>query len=448
MIATMAPSPPPTNDASRQSLSLWDACAISVGIIIGPGIFETAPSVAQAVSGLSEMLILWVIGALLSYCGVLCYSELAARYPENGGEYVWLQAAYGNRLANLYLWAEVAILKPGIIAAIAFPSARYIQALAPQIPLSQSALASLLVLCLATVNLLGFQAGRTSQNLLSAAKVLGLALIIVLGLLACLQGGASESSISALGQQRDYGLALILVLFTFGGWSDIANVTADIRAGARGLLISASLSLALITALYVLINLAFVSLMGLNGFSAAEIPIAIGLRHILPSSAASLVYLLIAISCLGAIQGTMFTGSRLYSRIPGIPAHYQRDRTHRIAFICQGALSIVVIILTQSFISAVVYTTTVVWIFFLLKGLAIPILRAKFPATPSIVVPYYPLPLIFFVSSCLFLIWSALRYDLTGSLIAAVVVLVGIFVPMLSKIVRTARCTRTGGHTR
>jgi amino acid transporter len=390
------------------------------------------------------MLILWLVGALLSYCGVLCYSELAARYPENGGEYAWLQAAYGDRLANLYLWAEVAILKPGIIAAMAFPSARYIQALAPQVPLSQSALASLLVLCLTTVNLVGFQAGKASQNLLSAAKVLGLALIIVLGLLAYLRDGAPVGPINEIGQQRDYGLALILVLFTFGGWSDIANVTADIPSGARGLLTSASLSLALITTLYVLINIAFVSLMGLHGFSTAEIPIAIGLRQILPSSAASLVYLLIAVSCLGAIQGTMFTGSRLYGRIPGIPSHYTHDRTHRIAFLCQGALSILVIILAQSFISAVVYTTTVVWIFFLLKGLAIPILRAKFPEATTIRVPYYPLPLIFFLSSCVFLIWSALRYDFTGSLIAGVVVLAGIFVPTFSRIVRTARSRRTG----
>lgn len=439
----MTNCPQTTSKTSRQSLSLWDACAISVGIIIGPGIFETAPSVAQAVSGLSEMLILWVLGALLSYCGVLCYSELAARYPENGGEYVWLQAAYGDRLANLYLWAEVAILKPGIIAAMAFPSARYIQALTPQIPLSQSALASLLVLCLTTVNIFGFQAGKTSQNLLSAAKVLGLSLIIALGLLACLHGRAPEDSINALGQQRDYGLALILVLFTFGGWSDIANVTADIRTGARGLRTSASLSLALITALYVLINVAFVNLMGLNGFSTAEIPIAIGLQQILPDSAASLVYFLIAISCLGAIQGTMFTGSRLYGRIPGIPSNYTRERTHRMAFFCQGTLSILVILLTQSFISAVVYTTTVVWVFFLLKGLAIPILRAKFPEIPAIRVPYYPLPLIFFVSSCVFLIWSALRYDLTGSLIAGIVVIAGIFVPTLSRIVKTGRPSRT-----
>jgi APA family basic amino acid/polyamine antiporter len=444
----MAPSQTTRNDTSRQSLSLWDACAISIGIIIGPGIFETAPSVAQAVSGLSEMLILWVIGAVLSYCGVLCYSELAARYPENGGEYVWLQAAYGDRLANLYLWAEVAILKPGIIAAMAFPSARYIQAIVPQIPLSPSALASLLVLCLTAVNLIGFQAGKTSQNLLSAAKVLGLALIIALGLLASLRAETPEASLNELGQQGDYGLALILVLFTFGGWSDIANVTADIRTGARGLLKSASLSLALITALYVLINIAFVNLMGLNGFSSAEIPIATGLRQILPSSAASLVYLLIAISCLGAIQGTMFTGSRLYGRIPAIPASYTRERTDRIAFLCQGALSILVIILTQSFISAVVYTTTVVWVFFLLKGFAIPILRAKFPESPALRVPYYPLPLIIFASSCVFLIWSALRYDLTGSVIAGVVVLAGIFLPTISRIIRSKCSTGTHDSTR
>jgi amino acid transporter len=433
---TSIPNTP--DETSRSSLSLWDACAISIGIIIGPGIFETAPTVAQAVSGLTEMLTLWVVGALLSYCGVLCYSELASRYPENGGEYVWLQAAYGDRLASLYLWAEAAILKPGIIAAMAFPSARYINALLPSIGFSQSILAGTLVVSLTAINLLGFRAGRSSQNILSATKVLGLIFIIGAGLLTALSGGSTSGAITHTAQRTDYGLALILVLFTFGGWSDIANVTGDIRSGARGLLKSASLSLGIITSLYVLVNIAFVHLMGLERFSTTNLPIATGLQQILPSSATDLVYLLIAISCLGAIQGTMFTGSRLYSRIVSMSASGAGDTAHRAAFLCQGTLSLVVILLTQSFISAVVYTTTVVWVFFLLKGLAIPILRAKNSDTPSIRVPYYPLPLIVFTASCVFLIWSAVRYDLGGSAISGLVVLAGLLVPRTSKALRRA----------
>lgn len=434
MITTMAPSQPPTNDASRQSLSLWDACAISVGIIIGPGIFETAPTVAQAVSGLTEMLVLWIVGALLSYCGILCYSELAARYPENGGEYVWLRAAYGKRLANLYLWAEVAILKPGIIAAMAFPSARYIQAIFPQMPVSQSLLASLLVVALTMINLLGFRAGKSFQRVLSASKVLGLLFIIGAGLIAGLNNDSASQGLTSASRQTDYGLALILVLFTFGGWSDIANVTGDLRAGARGLLKAASLSLGIITSLYVLVNIAFVSLMGLERFSATDIPIAHGLRRILSGSASELVYLLIAISCLGAIQGTMFTGSRLYSRVALKPSSRDASLNYRVAFLCQGALSLLVILLAQSFISAVVYTTTVVWVFFLLKGLAVPILRAKIPELPAIQVPCYPAPLIAFVCSCAFLIWSAVRYDTIGSAISMVVVLAGLLVPAVIKL--------------
>lgn len=429
----MAPSPTSSHEASRLSLSLWDACAISIGIIIGPGIFETAPTVAQAVSSLYEMLTLWIIGALLSYCGVLCYSELAARYPENGGEYVWLHAAYGDRLADLYLWAEVAILKPGIIAAMAFPSARYIQAIFPRIPLSQSLLASLLVLALTAINLLGFRAGKSSQGILSATKILGLILLVGAGLLAGLSVDSTTHSIASAPRQADYGLALILVLFTFGGWSDIANVTGDMRAGARGLLTSTSLSLGIITSLYILVNIAFVSLIGLERYSSTDIPVAHGLQQVFPKSATWFVYLLISISCLGAIQGTMFTGSRLYSRIVTTPTTHESMASHRVAFLCQGALSMLVIFFTQSFISSVVYTTTVVWVFFLLKGLAVPILRAKQPGPASIRVPYYPVPLIAFTGSCAFLIWSAVRYDQIGSAISLLVVLAGLFVPSVAK---------------
>jgi amino acid transporter len=382
------------------------------------------------------MLGLWIIGALLSYCGILCYSELAARYPENGGEYVWLRAAYGERLANLYLWAEVAILKPGIIAAMAFPSARYIQAIFPQIPISQSLLAGLLVVSLTAVNLVGFRAGKSSQSILSAAKVLGLIFIIGAGLFAGLTSDSVHQSIMDAPQQTDYGLALILVLFTFGGWSDIANVTGELRTGARGLLKAASLSLAIITGLYALVNIAFVSLMGLERFSSTNIPIAHGLRQVLPNSATWILYLVIAISCLGAIQGTMFTGSRLYSLVVAKPISAGSEPNYRAAFLCQGALSLLVILLSQSFISAVVYTTTVVWVFFLLKGLAIPILRSNAAARPDIQVPYYPIPLIAFIGSCAFLIWSAVSYDTIGSAISMVVVLAGILVPSIVKLVR------------
>jgi hypothetical protein len=182
-----------------------------------------------------------------------------------------------------------------------------------------------------------------------------------------------------------------------------------------------------------LVNIAFVHLMGLERFSSAAIPIASGLQQILPGSATNLVYLLIAISCLGAIQGTMFTGSRLYSRVAAIPASRESSATHRVAFLCQGALSLIVILLTKSFISAVVYTTTVVWIFFLLKGLAVPILRAKLPELPSIRVPYYPAPLVAFVGSCTLLIWSALRYDTLGSTISLLVALAGFVAPSIMR---------------
>ncbi len=428
-----------TNTKSQHSLSLWDACAISTGIIIGPGIFETAPAVAQAVSGLSEILSLWLVGAILSYCGILCYSELAARYPENGGEYAWLRAAYGQRLANLYLWAEVAILKPGIIAAMAFPSARYILAVWPTIQLPQSVIASLMVFFLTMINLYGFHAGKRSQNILSAAKVAGLSLIILTGLYAGSHSTQPMELITEGTKQHDYGLALILVLFTFGGWSDIANVTADIQSGARGLLRSASVSLGLITILYVLVNFAFVNLLGVHNFSIAEVPVAVGLQQILPGSAATLVYILIAVSCLGAIQGTMFTGARLYTRISPSCHKETNQASYRLAFLSQGALSILVIILTQSFINAVVYTTTVVWVFFLLKALAVPILRAKTEELASIQVPLYPAPLVVFVASCVFLIWSAFKYDPLGSAIAAVVVLMGVFVPYCCRLASKMR---------
>jgi amino acid transporter len=417
---------------NAHSLSIFDAAAIIIGIVIGPGIFETGPSVAQSFSHLSGLVGIWLLGGFLSFTGVLCYAELAERYPTNAGEYVWLREALHPRLANTFLWAEVTIIRPGAIAAMAFPAATYLQASIPGLHTSSSVSAACIVIATTAVNLLGFRASRMLQNLLSGVKILSLCAIIAAGF--CMTHPSTTTETPTLtAAAPNYGLALILVLFTFGGWNEIVNVTADVRGGARSVYKAAILSLITITALYALITIAYVNLLGLSLFSASSLPIVIGLQGALPGGAATVVSLLITIACLGAIQGMIFSGARLYCRFLEIfRGTAQLTNTAKapnlsLPYALQMLLSIVIIFVAGTFSSAVVYTTTIVWLCFLLRGLCVPVIRAKYGPPTSLAVPLYPLPVLIFCVSCLYLIWSACAYSPWGTAISVTIAAVGLF---------------------
>ncbi len=122
---------PPAGAALRRELSLFDSVSIIVGIVIGAGIYETSPQVAGNVSGSWALIGVWILGGLLSLAGALCYAELATAYPKEGGDYVYLNEAFGPRCGFLFAWAQLWVIRPGSIGAMAFVFARYANQLCP-----------------------------------------------------------------------------------------------------------------------------------------------------------------------------------------------------------------------------------------------------------------------------------------------------------------------------
>ena len=204
----------------KQELSLFDSTCIIVGIIIGAGIYETAPIVAKSLGSGPGLMLVWLAGGLLALTGALCYAELATAYPREGGDYIYLTRAYGRWPGYMFGWSQLAIVRPGDIALMAFIFARYAQTL--YAPFAHSGLfyAVTAIVVLTVINILGVKAGKWTQNLLTVTKILGLVAISVVGLtapLAAPQPLASEG-FSWEGLQ----LAFILVFFTFGGWNEMA----------------------------------------------------------------------------------------------------------------------------------------------------------------------------------------------------------------------------------
>jgi APA family basic amino acid/polyamine antiporter len=185
----------------RRELSLFDSTCIIVGIIIGAGIYETAPTVAQCLGSTTGVLVIWLLGGCLALAGALSYAELATALPQAGGDYVYLTRAYGRQVGFLFGWSQLTVVRPGDIALMAFVFARYAQQLWPTAGLSRIAYASLAVIVLTAINIVGVSTGKWTQNILTAAKVLGMAVIIVVGFSApALLGPAAAPAAPLLGR--------------------------------------------------------------------------------------------------------------------------------------------------------------------------------------------------------------------------------------------------------
>jgi amino acid transporter len=426
--------------APKRELNLFDSICIIVGIIIGAGIYETAPTVAGSVPSLPALMLVWLIGGVLSICGALCYAELASAYPEEGGDYVYLNRAFGGWAGYLFAWGQLIIIRPGSIAAILFPFGRYAQtfwnplagtALETRAPLFFAVAA---VLILTAVNMVGVRQGKLTQNLLSVLKVLGLILIIATAVIGFVSGTTDSAAALPAPAGWNLNLAMILILFTYGGWNEIAYVAAEVESPQRNILRSLVAGVLAVSVIYLLVNCAFYSLLG-HGTMASSQAVAVDSMAVVWSGAAArFIALLVCVSTLGAANGMIFTGARISYAFgcdqPGfgwLSGWSEKYGTPCQSLLLQGALSATIVVLAGSFSQSVIYTTTVVWFFFLLTGLSVFVLRAR---EPQIDRPYrihgHPFTTIIFCLSCVFLMYSAAVYDLQGTAIAVGLLLTGL----------------------
>ncbi len=371
----------------------------------------------------------------MALTGALCYAELATTYPREGGDYVYLTRAYGRWTGYLFGWSQLAIVRPGDIALMAFIFARYAQTLFAPVADSRLLYAGAAIVVLTGINIIGVTAGKWTQNLLTVAKVLGLVAISVAGLMA-------PEPAPALSQAQGFTwggleLALILVLFTFGGWNEMAYVAAEVKRPHQNIWRALVIGTVAVTVLYLLINGAFLSALGLVPMSKSSAVAVDMVGKVFPQAASRIIAVLICLSALGAVNGLIFTGARIsyalgadhrsfrplgtWSRHLGTPVW---------ALVVQGGLSLAIVLVAGSFIDTILYTAPVVWVFFLATALSVFVLRRQEPHQPR---PYkvsgYPVVPLIFTACCLFMLYSSASYALAhtplGLLILLGVLLVG-----------------------
>lgn len=421
--------------APQATLTVHDGVAITVGIVLGAGIFRAPSVVAEGSPSATGMLLLWLAGGLIALVGALCYAELAAAWPSVGGDYHFLRRAFGRRLALLYAWARLAVIQTGSLAVLAFVFGDYAATVLPLGPASSAVYAAAAVGTVTALNWAGLRPAAGAQRWLVPMEVAGLAMVIVAGLLIAPAAPAlPEPPRSGTGS---IGLAMVFVLLTYGGWSEAAYVSAELRGGGRRVLPVLLISLAVLIGLFVLVNLAYLRVLGLGGVAASPAVGADVMRAAFGGSGAAFLALAVALAALTSANATVITGARsAFALGRDVPALRWLGRWHepsgspRNALLTQGAVALGLVLAgafaRDGFQLAVDYTAPTFWFFFLLAGASLIVLRRREPNRPRpFRVPLYPaLPLSFCAANG-WLLWSSLTATGWGALFGVCVVATG-----------------------
>ena len=206
--------------APARVLSVKDVIMLTVGVVVGAGIFKAPSLVAGAVSSETMLICAWLLGGAITMIGALTYAELASTFPSAGGDYHFLNLAYGRRLAFLFAWARATVITTGSIALLAFVFGDYCAQLLPLGPHSTAIYACLVVLVLSTIHWVSTHASSVTQNWLTTLEVSGLVLVALAGFMAP-SAPALPLAAASTGEAA-FGFAMVMVLLTFGGWNEAA----------------------------------------------------------------------------------------------------------------------------------------------------------------------------------------------------------------------------------
>lgn len=420
----------------QPQISVFDAVVIMVGMVVGIGIFRTPSIVASNVSSEWMFIMVWAAGGLVTLIGALCYSELSAAHPHAGGEYHFLSRAYGRACAMMFGWARCTVIQTGAIAAVAFILGDYLSQLVPLGSYGPSIYAALAVTLLTLVNVVGTAEGKNLQivvTLLQTAAIVG---IILFGFFA--SGNNVEAAPTTSPANAALGMAMIFVLLTYGGWNEAAYLTGELNDAPRNIAKVLVIGTVILVSLYVAINMALLSVLGLEGIRQSDVVAADMMRAATGAPGEIIVTLVIVAAALSTLNATIFTGARVFYAMSNdmtilgwLSVWNKRGKTPANGLLTQGGIALALIALgtftRDGFESMVNYTAPVFWFFLLLVGAAVFVLRKRFPERKlPYRVPLYPVTPALFCLTCLYMLYSSMMYTGAAGLIGVAVLVAGL----------------------
>ena len=442
-----------TSAISKRVLTQFDCVCIIVGTIIGSGIFKMPSVVASIVPDTLSLILVWSVGGLVALIGALCFAELTTTYPDRGGDYGYLKRAFDRRIGFAFSWCAFWIVRPANIGLMSMIFGEFAaKALPGTLPMLGFAILAIVIV--SACNLIGVTVGKTAQNVLTVAKVVGILLIVVSPFLFGTQSSADRQSKTAIATTLEspdvsaseptatvnsndqetnspesstaqpgwFWLAMVLVMFTYGGWNDIAFVASEVQDPKRNLFRSLVVGTMLVLAVYLLVNLALLfglgfTVMGNLGDNATSELV----QQSMGQMGNRVLSALVCISCLGSINAMIFTSPRIYwatatdySALSWLAGNAQGSGWWR-AMLLQAVVTLLFVVAfgrsANGFTDLTVANAPFFWSFLGLTMIAMIVMRYRLAGQfTGYKTPLFPLLPLLFLAACGFMVYRSWTY--------------------------------------
>lgn len=372
----------------KRDLSLFSAINLVIGGVVGSGIFLVASSMAGTIPSPGFIILAWVIGGLLSLSGCLAYSELSATMPKSGGQYVYLREAYGDRLAFINGWTQFLVVQPGSIASVAACFGLYAGYFLHLPPVGLRLIAVAVIIILTIINYFGVKNGGLVNNIFTVAKVAAILILIGAGLFAGQQAGAGNwanfTSTNGISLSA-FGFAMIAVLWGYQGWDYTTFVAEEVQNPKRNIPRALTIGMLAIIAIYVITNLAYLNVLSIGEIAKSSLPAADTAARVVGPIGAALISVAIMISCFGSDDANIMSAPRIYYAMAKDGLFFKKMaevhpkyKTPAFSLIISGIWSSV-LVMTNSFDQLYAMTVFAAFTFYAMGGIAVFILRKKYP---------------------------------------------------------------------
>ena len=418
-------------------LSLLDATMINVGGIIGSGIFMVPATVAFFTGSTSLFFLVWILGGIVSLFGALSVAELGAAMPRAGGQYVYLNEAYGPIWGYLYGWSAVAVINTASIAAVGVAFSEYLGFFFPISDASIKGIAVGTIVLLTIINIVDVKSGAWFQNLFTLSKLGAIFGIILLGLV--MEGGTNQnlspifSDKPFIGLIGPLGLAMVSVLWTFDGWIFITYVAGEVKNPGRNIPLSLIFCMLIVVSVYLLLNYVLLFILGFTGMNGSELVVSDAASVFLGNKGAAVVTLIILISLIGANNGFVLSSARInyamardklfFNQAAQIHSRF-KSPANALIIQCVWAC---LLTFTGTFNQLITYIIFTSWIFYGMSAGAVIILRKKKPDMDRpYKTPAYPWIPIIFIFFAIFLTINTIMEAPRDATIGAGIILAGL----------------------
>jgi APA family basic amino acid/polyamine antiporter len=414
-----------------------DATMINAGGIIGSGIFMVPATVALYTASSSLFFMVWILGGVVSLFGALSVAELGAAMPKAGGQYVFLNEAYGPVWGYLYGWSAVVVINTASMAAVGVAFAEYLKFFYTISDLAVKEIAIFSIILLTIINIVDVKSGARFQNVFTFAKLGAILGVILLGLF--LEGGSTQN-FSPLFTDRPplsligpLGLAMVAVLWTFDGWIFVTYVAGEVKNPKRNIPLSLIFCMVIVVTVYLALNTVLVYVLGFDQMIGSELVMADAASKFIGGNGAAIVTIIILISLIGANNGFILTSARINYAMARDNRFFKQAAIIHPKFQSPANALIIqciwacILTFSGTFNQLITYIIFASWIFYGMSAGAVIILRKKKPDMERpYQIPFYPWIPIIFILFAIFLTVNTILEAPRDAAIGAGLILAGL----------------------